>query len=154
MSDIVTLQTCTRTTVSSAPGDLVRLKACPNNGTAPYTVRFLAQFGGSPTLLSGAGFSGSAEHVVTIDGGCTAGPGTGETVTYQVSDTEIVASAGGPPARLNVDGSGISVPAGAPGTIRFIVHTYDSCPTGALHCIEYCDLMIECVAPVCNFTVT
>lgn len=152
--NIISLQTCTKTTVSSAPGDLVKLKACPNNGTASYTVRFLAQFGGAPALLSGAGLSGSAQQGVAIDGGCTTGPGPDGTVTYQVSDIEIVASAGGPPAEPDVDGSGISVPAGAPATIRFLTHTYDSCPTGALHCVEYCDLTIECIAPVCNFIVT
>lgn len=145
---------CTKVNASSAPGDLVHLKACPDDGTAPYIVRFLAQFGGAPTLLSGAGLSGSAEQSVAIDGGCTTGPGTGGTVTYQISDAEIVASAGGSPAADNVDGSGIAVPTSAPGTVRFLIHVADSCPTGSLHCVQYCDLTIVCTAPVCNFVVT
>jgi len=145
--NISTLQTCTRTTVSSTPGDLVRLRACPDGGTAP-------QFGGTSALLSGAGLSGSSQQTVAVDGGCTTGPGTGGTVTYQVSDAEIVASAGGPPLEADVDGSGIGIPAGAPGTIRFITHTFDSCPTEAQHCVEYCNLAIVCLAPVCNFVVT
>lgn len=140
--------TCTRTTVTSAPGNPVSLSASPNLGTAPYTVRFLGQFGATAALLSGGGLTGSAVQTVATDGGTTTA------VTYQVSDAEIVSAGPSQPSIADVDTSGISAPAKAANTVRFLNHTYDSCPTGALHCLEYCDLAIVCPTPTCNFVVT
>lgn len=148
IASMVPPATCTKTTISSAPGDLATLSATPNNGTANYTVTFLGQFGGAPVVLAGAGLTGFNPQAGLVDGQTTT------LVTYQVSDAEIVASAGGPPAALNVNGSGIGVPAGAVNTVRFIVHTIDQCPTGALSCLDYCDLAIICPTPICNFIVT
>ena len=144
--------TCTKTTASSTIGDVVTLAATPNLGTAPYTVKFLGQFGAGPVaLVAGTapyGLSGTNPQSGLIDGQTTSG------VTYQITDAQIVASAGGPPIAGNVDGSGIGVPVGAANTVRFLVHTSDSCPTGPLHCLDYCDLGIVCVAPTCSFVVT
>ena len=140
--------TCTRTTVTSAPGNPVSLSASPNLGTAPYTVRFLGQFSATPALLTGAGLTGTAQQTVATDGGTTTA------VTYQVSDAEIVTAGPSQPSVANVDGSGISIPAKAANTIRFLNHTADSCPTVALHCLEWCDLAIVCPTPTCNFTVS
>lgn len=153
---IATLQVCTKATISSEIGNVATLLACPNDGTAPYTVTFLGQFGAAPVVLAAGvapyGLTGANPQVVATDGACTAAG-----VTYQVTDAQIVASAGGPPvvaAVPGVNGSGIGVPAGAVNTVRFLVHTADSCPTGALHCVEYCDLTIVCPTPTCNFTVS
>lgn len=137
--------TCTKTTING--GETTNLSAAPNNGTAPYTVKFLAQFGGAPAQLTGGGLTGSSLQTVLVDGGITTA------VTYTVSDAEIVASVGGALAATNVDGSGIDLAASAANTVRFIVHTSDSCPTGALHCLESCTLAIVCTTPTCNFIV-
>ena len=149
---IATLQTCTKTTASSTIGDLVNLAATPADGTAPYIVTFLGQFGAAPVVLAAGvapyGLTGANPQTGLLDNQTTTA------VTYQISDAEIVASAGGPPAVANVNGSGIGVPVGAANTVRFLVHTSDACPTGSLHCVEYCDLGIVCVAPTCNFVVT
>lgn len=42
------------------------------------------------------------------------------------------------------------------GIIRFSVYMEDSCPPplGPQTCTQYCDVIIGCYAPVCNFTVT
>lgn len=138
--------TCTKTTING--GEVVNLSASPDGGTAPYTVKFLAQFGSTPAQLSGGGLTGSSLQTVLTDGGTTTA------VTYTVSDAEIVASAGGAPAAANVDGSGLDLAATATNTVRFIVHTSDSCPTGALHCLESCTLSIVCTTPTCNFIVS
>jgi hypothetical protein len=152
---IATLQDCQKATVSgNPPDDIVTLAASPDEGTAPYNVRFLIQVGGlnagAPRLLSlGDGaLSGDDEQTVDVDGGTTTA------VTYTVNDTEIVGSGTAPPAVADVDTSGIPVPLGSANSMRFIVHTTDSCPTANQHCIEYCDLTVECPTPSCNFVVS
>lgn len=144
--------TCTKTEASSTIGDVVTLAATPNLGTAPYTVKFLGQFGAAPVALAagtgGYGLIGTNPQTGLIDGQTTT------TVTYQITDAQIVASAGGAPDATDVDGSGIDVIAGDTNTVRFLVHISDSCPTGALHCLDYCDLGIVCAIPTCSFVVS
>lgn len=149
---IAAMQTCTKTITSSNIEDVVTLVATPDRGTAPYTVTFLGQFGAAPVVLatgtSPYGLTGTNPQTGLPNGQITS------SVTYQITDAQIIASAGGPPVATDVNGSGINVPAGAANTIRFLVHTSDSCPTGAKHCVEYCDLGIVCAVPTCSFTVT
>lgn len=151
------LEECVKTTISSDPADLATLEAYPNDGTAPYIVTFLGQFGAAPVILAAPQLDGSNPQTVLTDGTSTV------PVSYRVSDAQIVASAGGPPAvagpldeppGAGVNGSGIPIPAGEINTVRFIVHTSDSCPTGILHCVEFCNLGIICPTPTCNFIVS
>lgn len=145
--------TCTKTTIQTAPNNIANLAAAPTTGTALYHVRFLGQFGGAPALLAGGGLTGSADQTgiaESPDGIIT----TTTVVSYAVSDAELVASAGGPPAATNVDGTGIDVPAGAANSVRFLVSMTDSCPGTPKKCLEYCDIAITCPTPTCNFVVT
>lgn len=172
-----TTGTCTKETASSTIGDVVTLNATPDDGTAPYTVRFLRQIGGldgtTPSLLVIGTSVGTTQYGLQTDNAEQTGLLDGqetEDVVYQLADAEIVAAGTGAiviadgPGEGNggVDGSGFGLPPLAVNTVRFITHVKDSCPTKASplapspgrHCLQYCDLAVVCVVPTCNFVVT
>ncbi len=136
------LGACTKTSIKG--GDNVTLTANPNNGTAPYTVRFFKQLAGAPTTVT-------TDIAVAADGGTA-------TYTYSATDLDITTAGPGTSATIaNFDGSGLDLPEKTAGNVRFVVHTSDSCPTasgGAKHCIESCEITIVCPTPTCSFVVT
>ena len=141
-SDIYSMTpTCVSSTKSS--GDFVTLAATPSGAIGPYHVRFwrksapgayteiwsvqtIAEFSSTSTSfqLTDADFTGA------IGDSTAATPTTG--ATGAITDPET--------------GSGFTA-----GKIRVATTTYDSCPTGAQSCVEYCDVNLACVAPICNF---
>lgn len=131
-------------------GSTVTLAASPNGGVEPYTVRFWRMI---TTTVQPVG--GTASGIT--EGGSTS-------VSYVLSDADVAAATGNSAALApsDVDNTtGAPVLGGATtailaGTIRHFTTVVDSCSgTGAPgKCVQWCDLALVCVAPVCNFVVT
>lgn len=150
--------TCTAVNITS--GTPRSVAATPSGGTGPYRVRFLKQIGGMnggvPQLLSaGPGtLVGSDDQAGLVEGTTTSA------VTYNATDSEIIAGATGAALQAEADPgvpSGIGLVVLAANSIRLLTHTIDSCPAGTggpKHCVEFCDLAIVCPTPTCNFVVT
>lgn len=126
-------------------GSTITMNAAPTTGTAPYAVSFYKQIGCTITPIG------------TTQTGVNESPdGTAVTTTdqpYTITDADIVGAGPGCTTLQTVAGTD-TVPVLATNTLRFITRIVDSCPTGALSCVEYCDLAIVCPTPTCNFIVT
>ena len=144
-ANIQSMLTCFGGTKSS--GDSVTLTATPAGAVGPYYVRFWRK--SAPGAYTELGTvrtvteTGSTSTTITLGdadltgavGDTTAGtPTTGATGT--ITDPENSSSTFGA------------------GILRVATTTYDSCPTGAMSCVEKCDVSLACVAPTCNFVVT
>lgn len=140
--------TCTTTTKAS--GDDINLEAAPSGAVGPYYVRFWRK-----PNVTGAMAYGELGTVRTVAEGSTTG------TSFALYDTDLVAASGDTTADTpTTNGTGaITEPGtgGAPlavGKIRVATTTFDSCPTGAQSCVEYCDVNLACIPPTCNFVVT
>lgn len=144
-ANIQSMLTCFGGTKSS--GDDVTLTASPNGAVGPYYVRFwrksapgaYTELGSVRTVSEGSSTSTTitltdADLTGAVGDGTAGDPTTGSTGT--ITDPE---------------DSGATFGAGV---LRVATTTYDSCPTGAMSCVEYCDVSLACVAPTCNFVVT
>ena len=119
--------TCTTTPKHS--GDIITLQLTPTGGIGPYTVEFRKDdvVIDPSLLLDEFGVPSISNPLTDVSEDILL------TRKYTLTDTDIAAA--------------------TTGTIKFSVIATDSCPTGPLSCDQYCDITIECVAPVCNFTV-
>ncbi len=155
---------CQDVTVESAPGapehpsscgpvkysgNSINLEAAPNDGIAPYHVRFWRK----PTS---SGIMSWQEvgtvRTVSVDGGTTSD-------SFTLYDLDISSAIGHSGALTptsdtagNISESGATASLDA-GKIRVAMTLYDSCPTEPQICLSYCDVTLGCVAPTCNFTV-
>lgn len=144
-SNIQSMLTCFGGTKSS--GDSVTLTAAPSGAVGPYYVRFFRK--------SAPGSYSELGSVRTVsEGGNTS-------TTIALVDTDLTGAVGDSTAGTPTTGAtgaitdpqNSSATFGA-GVLRVATTTYDSCPTGAMSCVEYCDVSLACVAPTCNFVVT
>ena len=137
--------TCVTGTKSS--GDVVTLAAAPSGAIGPYHVRFFRKSApGAYTEL------GSVRTITEL---------SSTSVTIGLIDADFTGAVGDTTAGVPTTGAtgAIADPedtslALAVGKIRVATTTYDSCPTGAQSCVEYCDVNLACVAPTCNFVVS
>lgn len=137
--------TCVTETKSS--GDYVTLSATPSGAIGPYHVRFFRK--------SAPGAYAELGTVRTIT------EGNATSYSFQLTDVDFTGAVGDGTAGDPTTGAtgAITDPedtsaALSAGKIRVATTTYDSCPTGAQSCVEYCDINMACVAPTCNFVVT
>lgn len=144
-ANIQSMLTCFGGTKSS--GDTVTLTASPNGAIGPYFVRFwrksapgaYTELGTVRTVAEG---SSTSTSIALVDTDLTGAVGDGSASTPTTGATGAITDAEGGSATF---GAGI---------LRVATTTYDSCPTGAQSCVEYCDVSLACVAPTCNFVVT
>ncbi len=137
--------TCVTATKSS--GDAVTLAATPSGAIGPYHVRFFRKSApGAYTEL------GSVRTIAELSSTST---------TITLVDADFTGAVGDPTAGVPTTGATGAITdaedtslALAVGKIRVATTTYDSCPTGAQSCVEYCDINLACVAPTCNFVIT
>ena len=153
-ADIQSMLTCFGGTKSS--GDTITLSASPGGGTgvvSPYYVRFWRK--SAPGAYTELG----TVRTVT-EGGSTS-------TTIALVDTDIIGAVGDATAAnpttvysgAKTTGFGIAdAEGGATGFVAGIIRVAstigDSCPTGPLSCVEFCDVTLACVAPTCNFVVS
>jgi hypothetical protein len=137
-------------TGTKASGEVVTLSASPSGAVGPYYVRFWRKPNAAGAMAYGE--LGSAR---------TVSEGSSTSTNFTLYDTDLVAASGDTTAGTPTTGAtgAITDPYGAgaaiaTGKIRVATTTYDSCPTGAQSCVEYCDINLACVAPTCNFVVT
>ncbi len=130
-------------------GDSINLQASPNGAIGPYYVRFWRM----PT-------SGGVMSYGEIGAVRTVAEGSSTSTSFTLYDTDLVAAIGKPTAGTpytdalgNITDPLNSTNALAVGNIRVATTIYDSCPLGGQSCISYCDVVLGCVAPTCNFTV-
>lgn len=136
---------------TKSSGDTITLAATPSGAIGPYYVRFFRksapgafiELGGTRTVTELSATSTTitltdADFTGAIGDGTAGVPGYGMTTTM-LGDV------------IDPQGSGLPL---AAGKIRVATTTYDSCPTGAQSCIEYCDVSLACIAPTCNFVVS
>lgn len=147
-ANIQSMSTCFEDTKSSS--DSVTLTATPEGAVGPYHVRFWRK--SAPGIYTEIG---NERTVAETDSTSTTITLTDADLTGAVGD----ATAGIPtvddPSSTGAitDPENSSATFGA-GVLRVATTTYDSCPTGARGCAEYCDVSLACVAPTCNFVVT
>jgi len=137
--------TCVTSTKSS--GDTVTLSVAPSGAIGPYRVRFFRK--------SAPGGYSEIWSVQTI------AEGTSSSTSFVLGDADFTGAVGDSTAGIPTTGAtgAITDPENSSlllsaGKIRVATTTYDSCPTGAQSCVEYCDINLACVAPTCNFVVT
>ncbi len=137
--------TCVTGTKSS--GDTVTLSATPSGAIGPYYVRFWRK--SAPGAYSEIG---SVRTVTELSSTSTFFALTDADFTGAVGDTTAgVPTTGSTGAITDPENTSLAL---AVGKIRVATTTYDSCPTGAQSCVEYCDINLACVAPTCNFVVS
>ncbi len=139
---------CVTTTKSS--GDAITLAAAPSGAIGPYHVRFWRMPNASYAMAYGE--VGSVRTITE---------GSSTSTSFSLVDSDLVAASGSTTAGTPTTGAtgaiADPVDSGAPlaaGYIRVATTVYDSCPTGAMSCVTYCDVALGCIAPTCNFTVT
>lgn len=144
-ADIQSMLTCFGGTKSS--GDSVTLTATPAGAVGPYYVRFFrksapgayTELGSVRTVTEG---NNTSTTIALVDADLTGAVGDSTAGTPTTGATGAI-----------TDPENSSATFGA-GILRVATTTYDSCPTGAQSCVEYCDVSLACVAPTCNFVVT
>jgi hypothetical protein len=132
-------------------GDDVTLKASPDGAVGPYFVRFWRK-------------SAPGAYAEIGGGPITVNEGSNTSYTFELTDSDLTgavgdATAGAPivddePSTGEITDPENSNATFGAGILRVATTTYDSCPTGARGCVEYCDVSLACVAPTCNFVVT
>ncbi len=152
---------------SGPDDDPIGLEASPDEGVAPYTVRFYIKRNAEAYILMETGVGDPA--LGTVEGDNTQiVAADGETTTsfsYKLIDSDVVAATGHATADIpttNTTGAVIDSATGstaplAAGNVRVAVTTVDSCvpaAEGPKFCIEWCDIAITCIPPTCNFVVT
>ena len=140
--------TCITTTKAS--GDSIGLAAAPSGAVGPYFVRFWRKPNVAGTMAYG--------ELGTVR---TVTEGSSTSTSFTLYDTDLISASGDTLASTpttNATGAitdpGTGTAALAVGKIRVATTTYDSCPTGAQSCVEYCDVNLACIPPTCNFVVT
>lgn len=135
---------------TKASGEAINLQEGPTGGVGPYYVRFWRKPSAAGTMVYSE-----------IGGTRTVAEGSTTGASFTLYDTDLVAASGDTLAGTpTTNASGVIADPGggtaplATGKIRVASTTYDSCPTGAQTCIEYCDVNLACVAPTCNFVVS
>ena len=133
-----------------AESDTVTLTATPADGTGPYHVRFWRK-----PNAAGAMTYGELGVARTVSEGSTT------STSFTIFDTDFVAAVGdGTADTPTTDTTGaITDPATsgaalATGSIRVATTIYDSCPTTPGTCVDWCDVVLSCVPPTCNFVVS
>ncbi len=131
-------------------GDSINLEAAPSGAIGPYHVRFWRMPNASYAMAYGE--VGSVRTITE---------GSSTSTSFSLVDSDLVAASGSTTAGTPTTGAtgAIADPvnSGAPlaaGYISVATTVYDSCPTGAMSCVTYCDVALGCIAPTCNFTVT
>lgn len=135
--------------VTKYSGDTIDLQATPDLGIGPYTVRFWKKAGGTGGTYAQVG----ATHTPVTEGNAT----TGSILVndFDVSSATGDTTAGDPISNATgiiADPFGGAKPLAA-SKIRVATTVADSCPIEPKICISYCDVILGCVAPTCNFTV-
>lgn len=134
-------------TAAKSSGDIVTLAATPSGAIGPYHIRFFRKSApGAYTEL------GSVRTIAELSSTSTTITLTDVDFTGAVGDTSAGTPTTGATGAITDPENTSSVLAA--GKIRVATTTYDSCPTGAQSCIEFCDVSLTCVAPTCNFVVT
>jgi hypothetical protein len=136
--------TCTDTKSS---GDTITLAATPSGAIGPYHVRFFRKSAPGAytelgTVRTIAEFDSTSTTISLVDADFTGAVGNDTAGVPTTDATGAITDPGDGSAALGA------------GKIRVATTTYDSCPTGAQSCVEYCDVNLACVAPTCNFVVT
>lgn len=134
-------------TATKSSGDTITLATTPSGAIGPYRVRFFRK--SAPGAYSELG---SVRTITELSSTSTTITLIDADFTGAVGDTTAgVPTTGATGAITDPEDTSLALVAGK---IRVATTTYDSCPTGAQSCVEYCDINLACVAPTCNFVVS
>lgn len=142
---IQAMATCA--TGTKASGETITLTSTPAGAIGPYYVRFWRK--SAPGAFTELG------SLRTVTEGNTTSTG------ITLADTDFTGAVGDTTAGTPTTGANGAITdpedtgaALSAGKIRVATTVYDSCPTGAQSCVEYCDVNLACIAPTCNFVVS